>query len=132
MNGMVFSVPSAARLRASRRSPHTPIIARGAQGRQFSRLVLLGDLVDLEDFDGVLMIRLKRVDAHDDLVTTLDRLLILVAGVGDFALRKARFDGRDHAAHLVDAADVVTRGALQYPASDAPGNSCRRADRQRQ
>src|SRR5207248_3616502 len=39
--------------------------------------------------------------------------LIFVTGPRDFALRKASFDGGNHAAHLVDGADVIARAAFE-------------------
>ena len=36
--------------------------------------------------------------------------LITVTGFGDFGLRKASFDGRDHAAHPVDLVNISLGG----------------------
>jgi len=68
-------------------------------------------LIDLEDLDGFLAIRLERIDTHDNLITSFNLPLVSIAGVGDFALGESALDGGDHAAHFVDAADVIP-GAL--------------------
>ena len=59
------------------------------------------------------MVRLKCVDAHDDLFFALYGPLIFVAGIGDFPLWKILFNSRDHAAHLVNAANVTAGGGFR-------------------
>src|SRR5579864_2526174 len=82
----------------------------GPQRHQLAYLALMRHLIDLKDLDGFLVTRLERIDTYDNLITSFNLPLIAVAGVGDFSLGEAALDGGDHAAHLIDAADVIPRG----------------------
>src|SRR5580704_10303175 len=82
-------------------------IPSGPQRRQLAYLALTCGLIDLKDLDGFLAIRLERIDTYDNLITSFNLPLVAVAGVGDFALWEPAFNGGDHAAHLVDATDVI-------------------------
>src|SRR4029079_8459445 len=52
------------------------------------------------------------VDADDDAVAGLDLVLELEARVGDLALREPALERLDHAAELLDPAEVVVRERL--------------------
>ena len=56
---------------------------------------------------------LEAVDADHDAVARVDLGLQLVAGVGDLALREVLLDRFDHAAELVDPAEVVVGELLE-------------------
>ena len=115
---MVFSQPSAVRFRASRRRGYFFVGAAGPQALQFLQLVLLGGFVDVQQLDGRLVLFHECVHAHDFLLAGFNQVLVFVAGVGDFGLRETAFDGRDHAAHFVDAANVII-GALFHFGGEA-------------
>ena len=53
------------------------------------------------------------VDADHDPLAAVDLALELVGRVGDLALREAALDRLDHAAELVDLAEVLVRARLQ-------------------
>jgi hypothetical protein len=59
---------------------------------------------------------LVAVDADDHALSSLDLFLELEAGVGDLALRVVLLDRVDHAAELVDAAEVVVGAVSDTPA----------------
>jgi hypothetical protein len=82
---------------------HCPDPASAAP--QFGALPPPAGLVDLQQVDR-LVVALEAVDPHDDALPALDLLLVPVARLGDLALRETG-DRRDHAAHFVDAPDVV-------------------------
>ena len=60
-----------------------------------------------------LLVHLVLVDADDHLVLALDRLLEAEGRLLDLALRVAALDRRDHAAHRVDAPEVLERLGLE-------------------
>src|SRR5260370_40480186 len=95
------------------RPGHSRLIPPRPQRRQLSYLAFIRCLIDLKDLDGFLAIRLERIDTHDNLITSFNLPLVAVAGLGDFPLGKSLLDGRDHAPHFVDAADVLARGLLR-------------------
>ncbi len=67
----------------------------------------MGDgFVDLQDVER-LFFGDEVVHADDDFFFFVDGHLIGVGGFGNFALRVALFNGSDHAAHGVDAMDIV-------------------------
>src|SRR5260370_6364353 len=95
------------------RPGHSRLIPPRPQRRQLSYLAFIRCLIDLKDLDGFLAIRLERIDTHDNLITSFNFALVAVARVGDFALWEPALDGGDHAAHRVDAADVIPGGFLR-------------------
>ena len=60
-----------------------------------------------------LVVRLEPVDPDHHPLAVLDLPLIPIARRRDLGLRETRLDRRDHAAHFVDAADVVVGGRLR-------------------
>ena len=102
----MFSVPSAARFRASRLSAPchyraaraAPPVLRPAGARPVSSICSRS--IGWSSLWKRLTPTMMRSPAFD-------LALVAIAGVGDLALREAGVDGGDHAAHLVDAADVV-------------------------
>ena len=72
---------------------HPPIVYPAAQVAASHNpaaagyLAFVRCLIDLEDLDGFLAIRLERIDTHDNLITCFNLPLVPVAGVGDLALR---------------------------------------------
>ena len=63
-------------------------------------------LVDVEDRDRRLVFLDEVVDADDDLVAHLDRLLEPIRGLGDLPLRETLLDRFDHPAHAVDVVEA--------------------------
>src|ERR1035437_6535872 len=97
-------------LQRIQRFPYTAIIAPRAQRRQFFLLALGRRLADPQHVDP-LVFGLEPVDAHDDALAVFHLALVPVARARDFRLREAGLDGRDHAAQLVDAADIIVRSS---------------------
>ena len=52
------------------------------------------------------------VGADGDLLARFGGALELVAGLGDFLLRIALLDGRNHAAHRVELLEIIERAVL--------------------
>src|ERR1039458_269908 len=95
--------------------PHLGVIAARAEPSEFGLLSTAGGLIDLQQFDGLGIASwgaLKPVDADYGALAAFDFALVAVAGVGDFGLREAGLDGGDHAAHVIDAADVIVSGGF--------------------
>src|ERR1700730_2026913 len=92
------------------RSGYSPLIPSRPQHRQLAYLALMRRLIDLKDLDGFLAIRLERIDTYDNLITSFNLPLVAVAGVGDLGLGESALDSGDHAAHFVDAPDVIPGG----------------------
>src|SRR5262245_59204017 len=88
------------------------VVARAPQRLETRELRFGGRLVDVENRVRRLVVLDVVVDADDDLLPPLDRLLELVRRLGDLALREALLDGLDHPAHPVDDVEVVVRAAL--------------------
>src|SRR5208283_2917453 len=87
--------------------------AIGAELGEAGGLAMGYGFVDLEDFEGLFLSDVA-VHAYDDFFFFVHGHLIAVAGFGDFALGIAVFNGGDHAAHGIDAADVVPGGLLDF------------------
>ena len=68
----------------------------------------------MEQLDGWLVLFDEGIHTYDFLLAGLDRVLVFVAGVGDLGLGVPTFDGGDHAAHFVDAANVVVRTLFHF------------------
>src|SRR6185437_2880638 len=85
---------------------HSAVVPPPAERRELLALMLAAGLVDLQKFDR-LIVALEAVHPHDHPLPSLHFLLIPVARRRDLRLRKTLFNRRNHAAHLVDAPDVV-------------------------
>ena len=68
------------------------------------------------DTAGIILVA---VDADHDRLARLDLPLHPIRGLLDVALLEARLDGRDGAAHLVDAVEVDRGLGLQSSVSDS-------------
>ena len=113
---MVFSVPRQAIRSWSSACPTLAAVARGAHPLQALHLAGVAGGVHLQQGDGEGLVFGVGVHAHDVPDAIIDLALVAVGGVGDLALEEALLDGGQHAAQLVDAAEVVV--GLGF---DAPG-----------
>src|SRR6185295_17850703 len=86
-------------------------------------LPALGLRVDLLQLNGSGLVCLIAVDADDDLIAAIDRLLSLIRGVLNLPLNPAGFDGCERAAQGVDLCDERARVGLDLvgPFFDGPG-----------
>ena len=91
------------------------------------RLTALALRVDPEQRDPVRLVGLISIDADDDPLTALDRLLIAVGRFLDLPLDTARLDGRQGPARPVDFVNQRPGVALDLvgPALDFPGSARR-------
>src|SRR6185503_17876163 len=85
--------------------------ARRAKACQALDLFHLDARIDLGDGD-LGPIAFELVYPHHDAALVLNVQLITISGGLDIALHEALLDGAHHAAHLVDAGDVVARAIL--------------------
>ena len=82
---------------------------------KFPDLVLTDARVDLEELAlGHVFVDVELVDADDDAVAGLYRLLVVVGGVLDVLLRIALFDCGHHSAEVVDFLDVGERAFFDF------------------
>lgn len=90
-------------------------LAHGGVVALFAQLLEAGDLAPLafgvhfEDWHVVAGLVGEGVDAHDQALVGVHFALVAIGGFGDLALEEAALDGRQHAAHLVDLAEVGQR-----------------------
>ena len=104
---MRFSPLPAAARRAGQRPLDLLAVTGGLHGLQAVDLLALQRGIDPVDRRLAVVALRELVDADDDAVAAVDAALQLVAGVRDLALREVLLDRLDHAAELVDAAEVV-------------------------
>src|SRR5450759_4652879 len=74
----------------------------------------LSGFIDRQNLEWLSVLLGEGIHTNNLGVPGFDRVLVLVACVGDFRLREASFNGRDHAAHVVNAADVLVRELLHF------------------
>ncbi len=108
---MTFSVPAHARSQRVERLPDRLVVAFQPQPRQPRDLPLVALRIHLQNRDGGRVFADVLVDADDHALVLIDLQLIAVAGVGDLLLEEARFQRRDHAADLVNPAEIVVNRA---------------------
>src|SRR5262245_20129079 len=93
-------------------SLHPGRVATGLDPPDGLDLLRLDRLVQAQIVDGLLVGHGVFVDAHHYLLVPVVHELIAIGGVRDLLLRIARVDGADHAAHRIDALDVLERRRL--------------------
>ncbi len=113
-SGIRFSSPLAALTKSLLQFIDLGIITVGAQISQALMRRLLDSGIDGLAFEFDLLVDLELVDAHHDLLATLDLLLGDVGRVLDLVLDVAAFDGAQRAAHLIDAGDVFVRAGFDF------------------
>src|SRR5712692_1723262 len=92
--------------------PNPDVVAPFLQLLELLKLMPRHLLIDHQDFDGALFFSDEIVDADDDFLLALDRLLVGVSRLVDFLLWKPSFDGRHHAAHGVNLVEIVVTRLL--------------------
>ena len=103
---MRFSVPSAP-LRSAARLRATASEDRSARNlRNRSAWLPPHRFVDLQSLEWLFFAG-KFIHADNDFFLAVHRHLVAIRRIGDFPLRVAAFDGRNHPAHLVDFPDVL-------------------------
>ncbi len=105
--GMVFSVPCKAMRSRSSVCPTRPLSRVRAQLLQAAHLALIALRIHFQDGDGQRFLFGIGIHADDPADALVDLALIAIGRIGDLALEESLFDGGDHAAQLLDAAEVV-------------------------
>src|SRR6267143_657251 len=87
--------------------------AIGAELFQAGGLAVRDRFVNLQNVQR-LFLGYEIIYADDDLFLFVHSHLVTIGGFGDFPLRVAALDGRDHAAHGVDFLDVIPSATLDF------------------
>src|SRR5437870_487492 len=87
--------------------------AIGAKFLQAGGLAVRDGFINLQNVER-LFFGYEIVHADDDFFLFVHGHLVTVGGFGDFALRVAALDGRNHTAHGVDAVDIFPSAALDF------------------
>src|SRR5262249_49655694 len=94
------------------RAPDLIAVARLPELAELRELFIGRRFVDVQNLDRRLVLLHEVVDADDDLLAALHRLLKPVCALRDLLLRITALDRLDHAAHPVDLVEVGQRAVL--------------------